>query len=82
MGYYMQTYKTGAVIEVEKRQTLGRPREIFGPRAPKQKPTPDQMFAINERNAANNLRRILNANFGEDDYHVVLKYKPGEHPDP
>lgn len=45
-------------------------------------PRRNQIFAINERNAANNLRRILNANFGEDDYHVVLKYKPGEHPDP
>lgn len=82
MAYILEQYKTGKVIETVKRQTIEASRKNAEPRAPKSKPTPDEIAAVNERNAENNLRRLLNANFTEGDFHIVLKYKPGQHPNP
>ena len=50
------------------------------PRAPKAKETSWQMEEVNRRNAEDKLRWILNTNFREGDYHLVLNYKrkPGD----
>lgn len=37
--------------------------------------TTEKVRANNDRMAAKNLARLLNANFGEDDFHVVLTYR-------
>lgn len=49
-------------------------------RAPKAKETSWQMEEVNRRNAEDKLRWILNTNFREGDYHLVLNYKrkPGD----
>lgn len=82
MAYVLERVKTGKVIETVKRQTRDKLHKDKQSRAAKSKPTPEEIEAVNERNAENNLRRLLNANFTEGDFHIVLKYKPGQHPNP
>jgi hypothetical protein len=49
-------------------------------RAPRAKETSWQMEEVNRRNAEDKLRWMLNTNFREGDYHLVLNYKrkPGD----
>lgn len=74
MAYYKRRIEAGAVVEIEKWQTIGMRGGKKLERAKKENPTPEAMFLINERNAAAKLRRKLNANFGPGDFHVILVY--------
>lgn len=68
-------------MEVEKYHTARYGKKGIRPEE-KKKPTPEQMEKVNERNAIKKLRRLMNANFGENDYHTVLTYRKEERPDP
>lgn len=81
MAYMKRRVKTGAVIEIRKYQTLGRGEEK-PPRGPKEKPTPDEVFAANEHSAERKLRWILNENFRGGDLHITLKFRRGQLPPP
>lgn len=50
-------------------------------RAKKKKPTPEQVKRQNQINRENSMRRLIKANFGEDDYWCTLKYPAGARPD-
>lgn len=82
MAYYKKTVRCGAVIEVYKYQRPNRRPDAEKPRAPKSKPTPEQVAEVNERNAEMYLRWRMNANFGPGDLHVVLTYRRGTRPTP
>lgn len=51
-------------------------------RAPRTKPTKEEMEATNERNRVKKLRRIIATNFDSDDYHLILTYAKDKRPDP
>ena len=83
MAYMKRRVVTGSVIEVRKYQTLGSGEEREArPRGRRVKPTPDEMFRTNERNAERKLRWILNANYHGGDLHVTLKFRKGRLPPP
>ena len=46
-------------------------------RAKKKKPTPEQIRQQNQRNREKKVRRLIKANFGENDYWITLKYPKG-----
>lgn len=82
MAYIKKTYRTGKVIEVEKKHTVrcqSKKRKAV-PRAPKENETSDAQKKVNENNAIKKLRRLVNNNFGYGDAHVVLNYLPGNRP--
>lgn len=81
MAYYRRRIVTGAVVEVEKWQTYAGRKEEKKPRAPKSRPTPEEMFVVNERNAAIKLRRKINTHFGPGDFHLILDYHASQRPD-
>lgn len=73
--YIKKTYVTGKVIEVEKVCSY-RYKGKKTSRGPVEKATTEKQTVINERNARKKLRRIINANFDENAYHIVLTYAP------
>ena len=72
MKYIKKTTKAGDTIEVEKTQSARYLRPI--PRGFNEFPTPDDVKAVNRRNAGKKLTRILNENYHPGDYHMVLTY--------
>lgn len=46
-------------------------------REKRKKPTPEQMARQNQRNRENYVRRLMKANFEENDYWITLKYPKG-----
>ncbi len=80
MPYYKTEITAGKTIEVIKSYSkrLGDHR----PRQGKEKPTAEEMERINQKNAEARLRRLINANFGYGDTHLVLTYKKENRPDP
>ena len=78
MAYMKKTVVAGKTMEVEKYLLYPKPRRL---RSEKSSPTSEQMAKVNERNAGKKLRRLINANFGEGDLHLVLTYR-GEAPTP
>lgn len=79
MAYVEMTVVAGDTIE-KKFYHCYKAREKNTQRAPRAKETSWQMEEVNRRNAEDKLRWILNTNFKEGDYHLVLNYKrkPGE----
>ncbi|WP_143032607.1 rolling circle replication-associated protein [Eubacterium aggregans] len=52
-------------------------------RGPKKEKTSEAMMAINEKNAENKLRRLMNTNFGHRDPYITLTYaRKNEPPEP
>jgi hypothetical protein len=47
----------------------------------KTKPTTEAMEIVNHRNKVKKLRRLIQNNFTQEDYHVVLTYKKSARPD-
>lgn len=80
MPYYKTEIKAGRTVEVIKSYT--RRIDKFKHREDKDKPTPEEMEKVNQKNAEAKLRRLINANFGLGDYHLVLTYKREDRPDP
>lgn len=80
MPYYKTEITAGKTIEVIKSYSkgIGNHRQ----RGVKNKPTAEEMEKINQKNAEAKLRRLINANFGYGDYHLVLTYKRELRPDP
>ena len=81
MGAYIKrVVRCGAVIEVEKYYA-----PVYGRngrrRAPNTCPTPEAAAKVNEKNAINRLRWLINANFSGGDLHAVLTYRRDERPD-
>lgn len=78
--YYKKTYYLGDVIEVEKRYpgNHGAPGKN---REKKRKATPDDIRRQNEKNKWRKVQRLILANFKEGDWHLILKYRPGDRPE-
>ena len=74
MAYVEMTVVAGNTIE-KKYYHCYKARDKNMQRAPKAKETSWQMEEVNRRNAEDKLRWILNTNFKEGDYHLVLNYK-------
>ena len=64
-------------IEVERIRT-GKPPERGKGRQKREKPTPEQMRKQNEYNKRKLMRRLIKANFGENDYWLTLTYLRGK----
>lgn len=78
--YIKKTVISGKVVEIEKYHTGRYGQKGIKPKK-KEKPTSEQAEKINERNAIKKLRRKINANFKENDYHTVLTYAKDQRPD-
>lgn len=50
-------------------------------RQKREKPTPEQVKKQNQRNRENRVRRLMKANFLENDYWLTLKYPRGRRPE-
>ena len=50
-------------------------------RGEREKPTPEQMARQNQMNREHRVRRLIKANFQENDYWVCLKYPAGSRPE-
>lgn len=76
--YIKKTYDCGRVKWIEKIQP--RSYQKKEKRAKRSKATPEQKRQENKRQAERKLARILDANFQEGDWHLVLTYRPEERP--
>ena len=75
--YLQKKYFAGLTLDVEKYHTTKfNSKKIT--RSANINRTPENMKKVNERNAAKNLRRKINANFTAGDYHLILTYRPEE----
>ena len=81
MPYIKETVIAGKTIEVCKHFS-SRYNKKGIPRSANIKPTAEAMKKVNDRNAENKLRRLINANFGYMDIHLVLTYKRKLRPEP
>lgn len=78
MSYIQNYYMVGDTIEVEKVHS-GR----YGKRIPvsiKTKPTSEAVRRVNFRNKRKKLRRVIQNNFTEEDFHIVLTYRKENRP--
>ncbi len=79
LAYFKTTVRAGKTIEVTKSYT----RRVGPPcRGGREKPTPEEMEKVNQRNAERKLRLKLNAHFAEDDIFTTLTYRKDERPTP
>ena len=76
MGYWKDFYTFLNSIEYEFKWA-GNYGAKGEKRAPKEKPTPEQIRLQNQKNREIRMRRILKANFAEEDLWVTLKYPKG-----
>ena len=81
MPYIEEIVKAGKTIEVCKKHSHRYPGKKL-PRGPNEKPTPETVKKVNQRNAEAHLRRLINTNFGYQDIHLVLTYKKEKRPTP
>lgn len=79
MPYIEAITKAGNTIEIERYYTARYNKRGQG-RAEKKQPTKEEQKKVNTKQAEKKLRRLLNANFSGNDFHVVLPYihKAGE----
>lgn len=78
--YIKKTYKYKGIIEVEKTCSgrYGRSLRV----SEKKNTTKESQRKENERQMIKKLNRIIEANFGDDDFHLVLTYTPENRPQP
>ena len=75
--YYKRVIKAGKTVEIYKSYTKNiSPRRTGAGNIPK-----EETDKINRANAITKLTRKLNANFCENDYHIILTYRPEDRPD-
>lgn len=81
MPYIEAITEAGSTIEIERYYSARYGKRGQG-RADRVKATPEEQKRINTRQAEKKLRRLINANFSGNDFHVVLPYihKRGEEP--
>lgn len=79
MGYFKRSIRAGMTIEIYNTymKNVGRKEA-----AAKAKATPEEIEKVNELNAIAKLTRLLNANFGKGDIHLVLTYFRQARPGP
>lgn len=77
--YRKVIYDMGVVRQIKKykRGNYGAPGEK---REKKKRPTPEDVRRQNERNRWRKVQRLILMNFKEGDWHLILKYRPGERP--
>lgn len=80
MPYIKETVIAGKTIEVYKRFS-SRYNKKGIPRGANVSPTAEAVKKINEKNAEDKLRQLINTNFGYMDIHLVLTYKKELRPD-
>lgn len=78
--YRKVIYDMGVVAQIEKSYpgNYGAPGEKRGK---KKKPTPEDVRRQNESNRWRRVQRLILKNFGEGDWHLILKYPPKERPE-
>lgn len=76
MAYKQNIYRSANVIEYEIRYK-GKYGAKGEKRAPRRKPTPNQIKKQNLKNKINRIRRVLQLNFYPNDIWVTLKYPKG-----
>lgn len=78
--YRKVIYDMGVVIQIEKSMPgkYGAPGERRGK---KRKLTQEDVRRQNNRNRWRRVQRLILKNFGEGDWHLILKYRPEERPD-
>lgn len=81
MPYVKETYTNGDICEIEKYYSSRFGKKGIK-RGDRKKPTSEEMEKINARNAAKQLRRLIETNFTPGDYHLVLTYRKGDRPSP
>jgi hypothetical protein len=81
MPYTLEICTAGKTVEVTK-SFSSRFNKKGITRGKNEKPTSEQMMAINERNAEKKLRRIINTNFGPGDLHITQTYEKELRPSP
>lgn len=74
MAYYEMTIEAGKTVE-KKYYHCYTACDKRTERSSRKKPTSLQMEEVNRRNAEDKLRWMLNANFTQGDYHLVLHYQ-------
>ncbi len=79
MPYIQTKTRAGKTLIIEKYYS-GRYRKKNTLRQKNFRKTTEAQEACNERKARRNLTALINANFGSDDYHLVLDYRPEERP--
>ena len=79
MGYWNRKIRAGKTIEVYNSYTknVGRKEALA-----RRKVSPEEIEKVNERNAEEKLTRLINANFGKGDTHLVLTYFRQVRPEP
>lgn len=80
MPYFKTTYVCGRTIEVYK--GYAKRKKKNDSRNAREDLTPEEMAAVNQKNAEIALRRILNANFRPYDLHLICTYRKEERPEP
>lgn len=73
MPYIEAITKAGNTVEIERYYSARYNKRGQG-RAERKKPTREEQKKVNTKQAEKKLRRLLNANFNGNDYHVVLPY--------
>lgn len=81
MPHIKKIWIAGFTIEVRKTYSSRYGRKNI-PRGGNINPTPEDVKKQNEKNALDNLRRLINENFSYKDIHLVLTYRRDERPDP
>lgn len=79
MAYKRKTYDCGVCKDIEY-TWAGNYGAKGESRAPRKKPTPEQIEKQNQRNKETRVRRKMLLNFKEGDYWCTLKYKKGYRP--
>ena len=78
--YIRKTWKAGRTVEVKKTYSARYGKKI--PRGENIKQTSEAQENVNYRNAVDELRRILNANYKPGDWHAIFTYPNAKPPTP
>lgn len=79
MPYIKETYTYPGGVEIRKYFSTQYGKKGMK-KGPYKEQTKEEMERINERNAATQLRRLIETNYTPGDYHVVLTYRKAERP--
>ena len=79
MPYIKATTVAGQTVMIEKYYSSRWGRKGIE-RSANLKKTSEEQERVNQRQAIRTVTLLLNANFGPDDYHLVLDYTPDQRP--
>lgn len=78
--YLKYRYVAGETIEIQKTYSARAGKGYT--RGERVAPTPEKMERYNQKMAARELTRLINANFTQEDMYLTLTYRRGERPEP